>query len=129
MQFLAAKHIVIDSHERTTIDKHSGHNLLNPPPITPRARSAQWVTPPPTLKKVRIPKLPTLEQTGAPALASYLLPGPIITTVRDRIEGLAFQEVLKVKDAQMKVKFADRFPTRLPTAPTMSPATCSTASN
>jgi Reverse transcriptase (RNA-dependent DNA polymerase) len=27
---------------------------------------------------------------------------------------LAFQEVLKAKDAQMKLKFADRFPTRLP---------------
>jgi hypothetical protein len=27
---------------------------------------------------------------------------------------LAFQEVLKVKDTQMKLKFADQFPTRLP---------------
>jgi hypothetical protein len=114
MPFLSAEHIVIDSHERTAIDKRSGHDLLNPPPITPRARSAPWVTPPPTPKKVRIPKPPTLEQTGAPALAGYLLPGPIIAAVRDRIEGLAFQEVLKAKDAQVKLKFADRFPTRLP---------------
>ena len=30
------------------------------------------------------------------------------------MEGLAFQEVLKSKDAKMKWKYVDRFPTRLP---------------
>ena len=37
-----------------------------------------------------------------------------MATVRDRIEGLAFKEVLKAEDAKMKAKYADRFPTRLP---------------
>ena len=50
----------------------------------------------------------------APALAGYLHPSPIMAAVRDCIEGLAFQEVLKVEDAKMKAKYANRFPTRLP---------------
>ena len=37
-----------------------------------------------------------------------------MATVRDRIEGLAFKEVLKAEDAKMKAKYADQFPTRLP---------------
>jgi hypothetical protein len=37
-----------------------------------------------------------------------------MAAVRDRIEALSFQEVLKAKDAKMKLKFTDRFPLRLP---------------
>ena len=43
----------------------------------------------------------------APALAGYLLPGPIMAAIRDCIEGLTFQEVLKAEDAKMKHKYAD----------------------
>src|SRR6202790_199921 len=80
----------------------------------PRPRGKHRVTPPPTPKKIRPPKPPMLENSGAPALAGCLLPGPIMAAVRDRIEGLATQELLKNKDAKMKLKFADRFPLCLP---------------
>ena len=114
MPFLSSEQIVIDAHERTAIDKCSGFDLLNPPPRMSQTLGTQRTIPPPTPKKIRVPKTPTLENSGAPALAGYLLPGPIMAAVRDRIEGLAFQELLKEKDAKMKHKFADRFPLRLP---------------
>jgi hypothetical protein len=37
-----------------------------------------------------------------------------MAAIRDCIEAISFQEVLKTKDAKMKLKFADRFPLRLP---------------
>jgi hypothetical protein len=37
-----------------------------------------------------------------------------MAAVRDHIEALSFQEALAAKDAQMKLRFADRFPLRLP---------------
>jgi len=114
MPFLSSEQIVIDTHEQTAIDKHSGFDLLNPPPQTCWPQGTQWHTPPPTLKKTRTPKLPTLENSGTPALAGCLLPRPIMAAVRDHIEDLAFQELLKEKDVEMKLKFADWFPLRLP---------------
>jgi RNase H-like domain found in reverse transcriptase/Reverse transcriptase (RNA-dependent DNA polymerase)/Integrase zinc binding domain len=113
MPWLSSEQILIDPHERTAIDKRTGYDILNPP-LTTRARTAPRVTPPPTPKKTRVIKPLTLEETGTPALAGYLLPGPIMAAVRHRIEGLAFQEMLKEEDAKIKLKYADRFPTRLP---------------
>jgi hypothetical protein len=37
-----------------------------------------------------------------------------MATVRYRIEALSLQEALAAKDAQMKLRFADRFPLRIP---------------
>ena len=37
MPFLSSEQIVIDSHERKAIDKHSGYDLLNPPTLIVRA--------------------------------------------------------------------------------------------
>ena len=37
-----------------------------------------------------------------------------MAAIRDRIEALSFQEVLKAEDMKMKLKFADRFPLCLP---------------
>jgi hypothetical protein len=37
-----------------------------------------------------------------------------MAAVRDHIESIAFQELLKVKDTELKLKYADRFPNRLP---------------
>jgi hypothetical protein len=37
-----------------------------------------------------------------------------MAAVSDRIEALSFQEALAAKDAQMKLRFADHFPLRLP---------------
>jgi hypothetical protein len=105
---------VIDTHEGPAIDKRTAFDLRNPPPRTPRPRGKQWTTPPHTPKQIRRPKPPTLENCGAPALAGCLLPGPMMATMRDRIEGLAFQELLKEKDAKMNPTFGDRFPLRLP---------------
>src|SRR6202789_3380423 len=114
MPWLALEQIVMDPHTGSAIDKHSGYNILNPPAFITKTRATPQVPLPPTPKKIRVPKLPTLEETGAPALAGYLLPGPVMAAVRERLEGLAFQEVLKSEDAKMKRKYADRFPTRLP---------------
>jgi len=112
---------VIDAHERTAIDKRSGHDLANPPEHIPWKIAPPRTIPPPTPKKIRKPKPPTLEMTGEPALAGYVLPAPIMAAVRDRIETLAFQELLKAKNAAMKLKYTDRFPTRLPDTTTGIP--------
>ena len=109
MSFLSSEQIVIDTHEQLAINKQTGFDLLNPPPGIPQPQGKQWTMPPPTPKKIRPPKPPTLENSGAPALAGCMLPGPIMATVWDHIKGLAFQELLKEKDAKMKLKFADRF--------------------
>ena len=114
MPFLSSEQILIDSSERTAIAKCSGYDLLNPPLLTAQARAVTRSIPPPTPKKVRVPKAPTIEMAEAPALAGYLLPSPIMAAIRDRIEGLAFQEVLKAEDTKMKANYADRFPTQLP---------------
>ena len=81
MPFLSSEQIVIDPDERTAIDKRSGYDLLNPLPFSPQAQNTPWVTPPPTPKRIRTPKLPILEQTVAPALAGYLLPSPIMAAI------------------------------------------------
>ena len=114
MPFLSSEHIVIDPHARTATDKHSGYDLVNPPSIPLRKPMQPRVIPPPTPRKIQISKPTTFENSGKPTLAGYLLPAPIMAAVRDRIESIAFQEVLKAKDTQMKLKFADRFPLRLP---------------
>ena len=67
--------------------------------------------PPPTPKEIKTPKPSTPPQ---PAFAGYLLPGPIMAAVLDRIEGLAFQEVLKDEDTKIKLKYTNRFPVQLP---------------
>ena len=102
--FLSAKQIVIDTHEQTTINKCTSFDLLNPPTQIPQLQGKQQVTPPPTLKKIWTPKPPTLKNSGAPALTGCLLPAPIMATVQDHIEGLAFQELLKGKDEKIKLK-------------------------
>ena len=124
MPWLSSEHILIDSHERTAIDKRTRYDLLNPPPLIARAPTAPRTTPLPTPKEIRAIKPPTLEETGTPTLAGYLLPGPIMAAVRGRIEDLTFQETLKAEDAKTKLRYADQFPT----LPTMSLDTCSTAS-
>lgn len=69
MPFLSSEHIVIDARKRTAVDTRSGYNLVNPLPFIPRPVSPPRVVPPPMPKKVRVPKPPSLEQTGPPALA------------------------------------------------------------
>ena len=114
MPWLSSEQILIDLHEWTAVDKRMGYNILNPPPHVTRACTTTQVPPPPTPKKIRVPKPPTLEETGPPALAGYLPPGPIMAAMQDSVEGLTFQEVLKAKDAKMKHKYADRFHMQFP---------------
>ena len=95
------------------IDKCTSYDILNPPSLIAQACTAPWIILLPTPKKTQVTKPPTLEETGTPALVGYLLPGPIMATVLDHIEGLAFQETLKIKDAKMKLKYANQFPTWL----------------
>ena len=90
MPWLALEQILINSHEQTAIDKCMGYNILNPPPLGVWACMALCRTPPPTLKKIQVPKPPTLEETGPPGLTGYLLPGPVMATMQNCIEDLTF---------------------------------------
>ena len=101
MPFLSSEQIVIDTQERTAVDKWSGFDLINPPLPKFQAQGIPRETPPPTPKKSRTQKPPTLRNSGAPSLAGYLLPGPIMAAVQDRIEGLAFQKVLEEANQKM----------------------------
>ncbi len=56
------------------------------------------------------------ELLAEPALAGYLLPGPVMAAVRQRIETLAQQETLEALDAEMRRLYADRFPERCQTS-------------
>ena len=113
MPFLSSQHIVIDSESRTAKDKHTGYDLLNPKkPV--RSWPPERVVPPPTPPKTSRPIIKTLETASEPALAGYLLPAPIMAAVRERIETISFQETLARKEAEMKKKYEDRFPLRLP---------------
>jgi hypothetical protein len=113
MPFLSSQHIVVDANARTAKDKRTGYDILNPViPLRPRAPA--YTVPPPTPPKLRAPPIKTLETASEPALAGYLLPAPIMAAVRERIEVISFQEMLGRKDAEMKHKYKDRFPTCLP---------------
>ncbi|KAF9071428.1 hypothetical protein BDP27DRAFT_1419004 [Rhodocollybia butyracea] len=56
MPFLTSEHIVIDAQARTAVDKRVGYDLMNPVVHPPRPPPPVWVTPPPTPKKIRLPK-------------------------------------------------------------------------
>ena len=120
MSFLSTHHIVIDSNSRTAKDKRTGYDLLNPK-IPSRVWAPERVIPPPTPPKTRRSTVTTLEGASEPALAGYLLPAPIMAAVRERIETISFQEQLNKKDAEMKQRFSDRFPLRLPDTTTEVP--------
>ena len=113
MPFLSTQHIVIDSHSRTAKDKRTGYDLLNPE-IPKREWAPDRVVPPPTPSKIHKLPITTLTNASEPALAGYLLPAPIMAAVREQIETISFQEMLTKKDKEMKEKYVDRFPLRLP---------------
>ena len=120
MPFLSTQHIVIDTNSRTAKDKRTGYDLLNPE-IPPRRWAPERVTPLPTPPRPRQAPVTTLENASEPALAGFLLPAPIMAAVRERIEIISFQEGLAKKDAEMKQKYKDRFPLRLPDTTTEVP--------
>lgn len=113
MPFIVGCHIVIDAEAHTAIDKHVGYNILNQPSIPPHIWVPEHVVPPPTPKKPQVLPPKTLETASEPALAGYLLPGPVMAAVCECIETISFQETLKKKDADLKQKYADCFPLRL----------------
>ncbi|KIJ36104.1 hypothetical protein M422DRAFT_261651 [Sphaerobolus stellatus SS14] len=98
MPFLSAHHLIIDTHARTAIDQHVGYDLISPPTPLPTTKEKPHVTPPPTPKKPKKARPLTFENAPPPTLAGYLLPQPIMAMVRDRIESLAYQELLAQKD-------------------------------
>ena len=113
MPFLSSEHIVIDSESRTAIDKRVNYNLISPT-LPKRIWAPDRVTPPPTPKKPRKAKRITLENAPTPSLDGHLLPPQIMAAVRERMEAINLQEILKKKDAEMKLTYADRFPRDLP---------------
>jgi hypothetical protein len=113
MPFLASQHIVIDPNTRTAKDKRTGYDLLNPK-IPMRSWAPERLVPPPTPPRARRPPIKALETASEPALAGYLLPAPIMAAVRERIETISFQKILTEKETEMRQKYQDRFPLRLP---------------
>ncbi|KAJ7910178.1 hypothetical protein B0H13DRAFT_613714, partial [Mycena leptocephala] len=111
MPFLSAEHIVIDSAERSAIDKRTGFDLLNNPSHPPRQWMPEWVTPLPTPKK---PKRKHIIQDLPPLSHSAQLPVSVMLDVKNRIDELALQKFMQDEDARLKLKHADVFPTRLP---------------
>ena len=120
MPFLSSHHIVIDSEAQTAKDKQTDFDLLNPE-IPTRKWAPARVVPPPTPPKAHKPVTRSLETASEPLLAGYLLPAPIMAAVRERIETISLQEVLKQKEIEMKKKNADRFPLCLPDTTTGVP--------
>jgi hypothetical protein len=120
MPFLSSEHIVIDPNARTAKDKRTGYDLLHPV-IPTRTWAPERVAPPPTPPKTRQKPTATLEDASEPALAGYLLPAPIMAAVRERIETISLQERLAKKDAEIRKKYGDRFPLRLPDTTTDVP--------
>ncbi|KAF9004210.1 hypothetical protein BDQ17DRAFT_1304961 [Cyathus striatus] len=110
MPFLSAEHIVIDVNARTAIDKRNGYDIVNPVMHPDRVWQPEYVVPPPTPKKVRVPPRPP----PSPSRTPHLLPDDLIALLRDRVDTLAFQETLRKKDLQLKTEYADCFPDRLP---------------
>ncbi|KAK6984159.1 hypothetical protein R3P38DRAFT_2413233, partial [Favolaschia claudopus] len=111
MPFLAAEHIVIDSEQRTAVDKRTGFDLLNNPLYPPRQWQPEWVIPPPTPKK---PKRKPPVSEPIPFSRSADLPVSVMLEIKNRIDDLALQKLLQDEDARLKAKHADVFPTRLP---------------
>jgi hypothetical protein len=111
MPFLSSEQIVIDTHKWMAIDKHSSFDLLNPP----LKYSNPWANHKSHLhlpwRRFRFQNINSWKFWGA---STCLLPGPIMAAVWDHIKGLAFQELLKEKDAKMKLKVTDCFPLHLP---------------
>lgn len=120
MPFLSSHHIIIYSESRTAKDKHTGYDLLSPE-IPTRSWAPERVVPPPTPPRPLRTPVKSLEAASEPALAGYLLPAPVMAAVRERIETISFQEMLAKKDIEMKNKYADHFPLRLPDTTTDVP--------
>jgi len=112
--FLFQHHIILDVRKRTGIDDRNKFNIVNPPKLAPRNWLPDRTTPPPTPRKSPSPAPIALEDCPEPPLAGYLLPAPIMATVRERIETLSLQEILVERDARLRETYTDRFPLRLP---------------
>ncbi|KAJ7211993.1 hypothetical protein GGX14DRAFT_302881, partial [Mycena pura] len=111
MPFLSGEHIVIDSERRTAVDKRTGFDLLNNPTHPPRKWAPEWVTPPPTPKKL---KQKHVSSEPIPLGTGNLLPLSVMLQVKTRIEELDLQKLLAEEDTRLKTKHADVFPLRLP---------------
>ena len=116
MSFLSAEHIIIHSRNRTATDERTGYDLAHPP-RRPKNR-AQPPPPPPAPPSPQVEERRTLpvqlEDIPPPKLDGSLLHPSIMAMVQERMESLAFQELLREKDKKFKEEFSDRFPLRLP---------------
>ncbi|KAJ7601553.1 hypothetical protein DFH06DRAFT_902948, partial [Mycena polygramma] len=110
MPFLSSEQIVIDSADRTAIDKRTGFDLLNNPVHPPRQWAPEWTPPPPTPKKPKRKRTsdPPPHGTGAD------LPVSVMLQIKHRLEDLELQKFFTDEDARLKAKHADVFPVRLP---------------
>ncbi|KAJ7463061.1 hypothetical protein B0H11DRAFT_1815570, partial [Mycena galericulata] len=111
MPFLSGEHIVIDAACRTAVDKRTGFDLLNNPTLAPRQWAPEWIVPAPTPKK---PKRKPVLSEPVPLGSNAFLPISVMLQVKNRIDELDFQKLLKDEDLRLKTKHADVFPLRLP---------------
>ncbi|KAF8168734.1 hypothetical protein BJ912DRAFT_808305, partial [Pholiota molesta] len=114
--FLHHHRIVIDIEARTALQKDTGHDILNPlvPRVVydnePEEEPGPPDPTPPAPKPTAKPK-PRRKAKETPQAKENR---EILAAIRTRIEAIAFQEELQNRDAAMKLKYADCFPTRLP---------------
>ncbi|KAJ7115760.1 hypothetical protein C8R44DRAFT_739506 [Mycena epipterygia] len=92
-------------------DKRTGFDLLNNPTHPPRQWTPEWTVPAPTPKK---PKRKPVSSEPVPLGSSALLPISVMLQVKNRIDDLDLQKLLKDEDIRLKNKHADVFPLRLP---------------
>ncbi|PPQ72243.1 LOW QUALITY PROTEIN: hypothetical protein CVT25_003765 [Psilocybe cyanescens] len=85
MPFLSSEQIVIDSDDRTAIQKSSGFDLLNPC-IPERVWQPDYVTPPPTPPKPKRPPRVPFERVPPPELDGSHHSRRLMAAVQNRIE-------------------------------------------
>jgi len=96
LPFLTAEDIIIDVKNRLANPRNSDYNLVNP--IIPKRPNTPITIHTPIIPERQKKAKVNLDNLSEPALAGFLLPGPIMAAVRERIEGLAFKGMLDKKD-------------------------------
>jgi hypothetical protein len=96
---------------QTAVDKCTGFDLLNNPTHPPHQWALEWTLPAPTPKK---PKQKPVLSEPVPLGSSALLPISVMLQVKNHIDDLDLQKLLKDEDVRLKTKHADVFPLHLP---------------
>ena len=116
LPFLCHNKLVMDYEAGSCIDKKTGYDLLNPPPITPP--KPRRLSPKARIKAVQVARkdmLRELKLVCAQRLSDNIVTFEdvkavdVVGAVRARIEQLASQETLLRKDTQLRTEYSQIF--------------------